>query len=221
MQIDLKDIWPPKDLLSGIRLGAAALLVCNLAALYFVLRPPGGSPQELRALAAELRIEVHQRQGALTRTRDISGKVELGRGDAQRFMDVWFLDRRIMASTVDSDLIAMGREAGLHQKETTLATEPVEGTDDLSMLTASVNFEGTYANLMKLLNEIDRDKRLMIIESLAAAPQQGSNMLNINVRLNGFVRDDLTGPLPKFGPDADPGAAAKTALNLPPGVPAQ
>jgi len=219
MRIDLKDIWPPKDLLAGIRLGVIALVVCNLAALYFVIRPPGGSPQELRALAADLRTEVHQRQGGLTRTRDISGKVEQGRGEAERFMDVWFLDRRIMASTVDADLIAMGRNAGLRQKEATLATEPVEGTDDLSMLTASVNYEGTYADLMKLLNEIDRDKRLMIIESLAAAPQQGSNMLNINVRLNGFVRDNLTSPLPKFAPESQDGGPAKTALNLPPGVP--
>lgn len=217
MQMNVKDIWPPKDLVSSIRLGAIALLVCNLVAFFFVLRPPGGSPQELSALAGDLRNEVRQRQGALTRTRDIAGKVQLGRGEAERFMDVWFLDRRTLASTVTADLVEMGREAGLHQKETTLSTEPVEGTDDLSMLTVSANFEGSYVDLMKLLNEIDRSKRLIIMESLAAAPQQGSNILNINVRLNGFVRENVTSPLPRLQPE--PETATKTAMNLPPGGP--
>ena len=217
MKLKLSDIWPPRDVVSATWLGAAALLVCNLVALFFVVRPPGGSAQELRALAADLRNEVRQRQGALTRTRDIAGKVQVGRGEAEHFMDAWFLDRRTMSSTVVADLVEMGHQAGLRQKETQLSTEPVEGTDDLSMLTVSVNYEGAYADLMKLLNEIDRSKRLVIIESLQAAPQQGSNVLNINVRLNGFVRDNVTSPLPRFAPDS----STKTAQNFPPGGPVQ
>jgi Tfp pilus assembly protein PilO len=215
MRRSFKEIWPPKDLVSGMWLAAAALLVANLVALIFVLRPPGGSAEELRSQAAELRAQVRQRQAALTRTRDIAGKVETGRTDEDRFMNGYFLDSRTLASTIVSEVVEAAKDAGLHQKETSNAIEPVEGSDDLGMVTISANFDGSYANLMKLLNVIDRSSRLMIIESLAATPQQGSSTLNINLRLNGFVRENAGGPLPL--PKADENSPAKTAQNVAPG----
>jgi hypothetical protein len=72
---------------------------------------------------------------------------------------------------------------------------------------------------MKLLNKIDRSDRLLIIESLAAAPQQGGNTLNINLRLNGFIRDNASGPL--VLPKEQESAPARSAQNLPPGDRAQ
>src|SRR5579884_678471 len=219
MPKSFKDIWPPRDLVSGLWAGAAALLLANLIALIFVLRPIGGSPQELSAQASELRTEVQQHQRALTRTRDIAGKVQTGRTEAESFMDTYFLDRRTLASTAVAEVVDAAKASGLRQKETTYAPEPVEGTDDLSMLTISANFEGTYADLMKLLNKIDRSDRRLIIESLAAAPQQGGNTLNINLRLNGFIRDNASGPL--VLPKEQESAPARSAQNLPPGDRAQ
>jgi type IV pilus assembly protein PilO len=49
-------------------------------------------------------------------------------------------------------------------------------------------FEGTYANLTKFVNLLDKSPRFLIVETLQAAPQQGSNMLNISVKLDTFVR---------------------------------
>ena len=214
MRKSFNQLWPPRDLPSALWLGVGVLLLANLIALIFVIRPIGGSAQDLRAQAAELRTEVHQRQSALVRTRDIAGKVQTGRTEAESFMDAYFLDRRTLASTVVSEVVEAGKQSGLRQKETQYGTEPVEGTDDLSMLTVSANFEGTYADLMKMLNRIDKSDRLIIIEGLQAAPQQGSNILNINLRLNGFVRENLSGPLPLSRPDAN--APAKTARNITP-----
>lgn len=213
MPKSFRELWPPKDLIAAIWLWAGVLLIANLVALIFVLYPPGGSAESLRAQAAELRMQVRQRQAALTRTRDIAGKVETGRTDAEQFMNAYFLDSRTLASTIVSDIVEAAKEAGVRQKETQNAIEPVEGTDDLGMVTISANFEGTYANLMKLLNVLDRSSRLMIIESLAATPQQGSNMLNINLRLNGFVRENA-GPLPPPAKSAEP---SQTAQNVSPG----
>jgi|SRR5579884_1059734 len=219
MRKNFSAIWPPKDLVSALWLSAAGLLLANIVAFVFVVHPPGGSAQELRAEASELRMQVRQQRSALARTRDIAGKVETGRNEAESFMDTYFLDRRTLAATIVSEIIEMAKESGVRQKETQYATEPVEGTDDLSMLTVSANFEGTYADLMKLLNRIDRSSRLIIIESLQAAPQQGSNILNINLRLNGFVRENVAGPLPL--PKTDQNGATKTAQNMTPGGTAQ
>jgi hypothetical protein len=40
------------------------------------------------------------------------------------------------------------------------------------------------------VHEIDRSPRLLIIESLTAAPQAGSDDLNVSMKLDTFVRDN-------------------------------
>ena len=67
--------------------------------------------------------------------------------------------------------------------------EAIEGSDTLSMLTITGNFEGTYADLLKFVNQIDRYPRLLIIEQLTASPQAGTGLLSVSVKLNTFVRD--------------------------------
>jgi hypothetical protein len=57
------------------------------------------------------------------------------------------------------------------------------------MLSITAGYEGTYADLLHFLRELDRANRLVIIESLAASPQQGSGLLNITLRLNSFIRE--------------------------------
>ena len=58
------------------------------------------------------------------------------------------------------------------------------------MMSISANYEGTYANLMRFVHEIDRSPRLLIIEALNAAPQQSGGTLNISMKIDTFVRDD-------------------------------
>ena len=58
------------------------------------------------------------------------------------------------------------------------------------MMSISANYEGTYANLMRFVHEIDRSPRLLIIEALNAAPQQTGGTLNISMKIDTFVRED-------------------------------
>ena len=56
-------------------------------------------------------------------------------------------------------------------------------------------YEGTYSDLLHFVNEIDRTKRLLIIENLAAQPQQGTGgLLNISIRFDTFVKEKLLPP---------------------------
>ena len=59
------------------------------------------------------------------------------------------------------------------------------------MLSMQVGFEGTYANLTKFVNLIDKSERFLIIESLqAAAPQQqGGQRLNVTLKIDTFVKE--------------------------------
>jgi len=188
MHRDLRALWPPRDPVSWAQLVTIVLLVANLAGAWLVLRPPGGSPEALRAELADLRTQVVQQRSLLTRSRLLSTRVETGRAQDQRFMSQYFLDARSAASTVTRELIEDAKEAGVKLKDAAYPTEPVEGSDSLSMMTVSANFEGSYPDLIHLLDRIDKSSRLVLIESLQAVPEQGSNRLNISLRFNVFVR---------------------------------
>jgi hypothetical protein len=190
MTRDLRALWPPRDAVAVARLVAVALLLANLPALWMVLRPPGGSPAELQADLADLRGQARQQRDLLARTRLLATRVESGRSSGQRFMDRYFLDRRTAASTIAEELVDDARQAGITLKDAAYPSEPVEGSDNLSMMTVSANFEGSYADLIHLLDRIDKSSRLLIVESLQAVPQQGSGRLNIGLRFDAFVREN-------------------------------
>src|SRR5258708_6721538 len=93
-------IWPPTEPGAIIRLAIVVLLAANLVAGYFVLRPLGGSPEELRSQVADLRIQMRQRQSALDRTRAFASKIEAGRSEGDDFMGDYFLPRRTAYSQI-------------------------------------------------------------------------------------------------------------------------
>jgi hypothetical protein len=187
---DLRALWPPRNSLEVARLVAIALVLLNLPAVWMVLRPPGGSPEELQTELTDLRAQVRQNRDLLARTRLLATRVESGRSGGQRFMDRYFLDRRSAASTIAGELVDDAKQAGITLRDASYPTEPVEGSDNLSMMTVAANFDGSYADLIHLLDRIDKSSRLLIVDSLQAVPQQGSGKLNIGLRFNVFVRED-------------------------------
>jgi Tfp pilus assembly protein PilO len=183
----------PKDKV-GLAKGAAGVLVlANLVAGYFLLYPPGGSPAELEQQIQTLRAQVLQRTLLLKQTRTNVQKIERGRGEGDQFMKNYFLTPRTASSTLVDELNRAAKEAKITPKEHSIQTEEIEGSDNLKMMTINGNYEGTYADLIQFVNRLDRSQRLMIIESLNATPQQGKGLLNINVKVDTFVRDEGTG----------------------------
>jgi hypothetical protein len=182
--------WPLNSAGAIVRFAALVLLGANLIALYFIFRPIGGSPSELRAQVADLQTQLRQRRGALERTRTLVAKIEKGREEGNDFMEEYFLPRRAAYSTVLSELMQSAAQAKIRPKESAYASEPVEGSDTLSMMQISANYEGAYADLIRFINLIDKSDNLLIIESLNATPQQGSDVLNVTVKLDTFVRED-------------------------------
>src|ERR1700685_3947907 len=87
-----------------IRAGLGTLAVANLVALYFVIRPPGGSAQELSQQALEMHLQIRQQQATLDRTKLLASKIQAGRGEGDQFMGSYFLPRRIAYSTIVSEL---------------------------------------------------------------------------------------------------------------------
>jgi Tfp pilus assembly protein PilO len=173
-----------------IRLVLGVLVAANLVAGYFVLRPLGGSPQELRQQVVDLRTQIRQQQGTVDRTRLLSGKIEIGRGEGDHFMSKYFLPRRSAYSVVMAELNELAIQAKVTAKESANAIEPVDGSDTLDMMQITANYEATYADLVSFVNMVDKSDRLLVMESLNATPQQGGNKLNVMIKLDTFVVED-------------------------------
>jgi len=172
------------------RVALGVLLLATIGAAWIVMYPPGGSADELQKQLAALESQAAARRALLASTRQHVAAVEQGRTEGDKFLNEYFLARRTAYSTLLSELVDAADRAKIKPKEHAYATEPIEGSDSLSMMSISANYEGTYANLMRFVHELDRSPRLLIIEALNAAPEQSGGTLNISMKIDTFVRDD-------------------------------
>jgi Tfp pilus assembly protein PilO len=198
-----------------LRVILGLLLLANLVAAAVAFKPWAGSQEDLEREAASLRKQVHDQQAALDHLKTIVNKVKAARTDGDKFLDTYLLSRRTAASNLTGELYAITKQTSIRQAETDVKFEPIEGTDDIAKALITVNYQGTYADLMQLLSLIDRSPRFLIVESLRAAPQQTGQMLNILMKVDAFVREG--------GPDQQVEVAAgKPPEALPrPAVPPQ
>ena len=184
--------WPPNNPVSVVRLALGLLVAANLVAAYFVVRPIGGSPEQLKQQALDLRAQIRQKQNLLNRTRTLVSKIETGRGEGDQFMGHYFLPRRTAYSTIVADLNDLATQAKATPKESAFAIEPVEGSDSLLMMQISANYEATYQDLVHFINLLDKSDRMLVVESLSATPQQGGAKLNVMLKLDTFVTEDAS-----------------------------
>jgi len=176
------------------RIALGVLLLATIGAAWIVVYPPGGSAGDLQQQLAALQSQTTARRTLLASTRQHVAAVEQGRTEGDKFLNEYFLARRTAYSTLLSELVDAADRAKIKPKEHAYATEPIEGSDSLSMMSISANYEGTYANLMRFVHELDRSPRLLIIEALNAAPEQSGGTLNISMKIDTFVRDDGSAP---------------------------
>jgi hypothetical protein len=168
--------------------GVVALLLLNVAAALIAFHPWGGSADDLRARQDELRAQVAAAEGRLARSRALVSKVEHARAEGDKFLEDYVTNRRVSTSTIAAELLRVAHEAGIQQKETVISAEPVEGSDTLVQWTITAGYEGTYQNLTKFVNLLDKSERFLIIENMQATPQQSGANLNVSFKLDTFVR---------------------------------
>ena len=93
----------------------------------------------------------------------------------------------------------MEAAAGIQGKDRVYQQEPIDGTDDLTLLNVAANYEGTYANLLSFLKQIDRSPMLLMLDSLQASPQQSTGRLNAVLRLQAVIREEPVVVSPQIG----------------------
>jgi Tfp pilus assembly protein PilO len=178
-----------KDPRVAARLVVGILLAANLAAAVFAFHPWGGSAEDLRRLQEQLRAQAAQAEARLESTRALVAKVEQARREGDDFLSQYVTDARVTSSVLIAELNRTAGEAGIRQKEATFVLEPVEGSDTLSQMTITAGYEGTYANLTKFVNLLDKSPRFLIVANMTAAPQQSGPVINVSFKLDTFVRE--------------------------------
>ncbi|MDQ2900915.1 MAG: hypothetical protein M3Y07_14125 [Acidobacteriota bacterium] len=178
-----------KDPKVAVRIVLGALLAANLVAAAFAFHLFGTSAEDMARQLDEGRAQVKIQQNRLNQARLLSGKVGKASSEGGSFVSSYMTSRRKTFSTILGELDKTAEAAGIKAKEKSIQLDPVEGSDSLSMMTISANFEGSYASLLKLVNLLDKSPRFLIIENLQAAPMP-TGILNVNIKLDTFVRDD-------------------------------
>jgi Tfp pilus assembly protein PilO len=185
-----------KDPRALARLALGILVVANLVAAVMVFKPWGGSAEDLARQQASMQQQLTSMQMRLKQTRALVAKAEGARQKGDGFLTEYTTVRRTMSSTITAELERIAKESGVQPKPASYNLDPVEGSDTLSQMTITAAYEGTYANLTKFVNLLDRSPRFLIIESLTAAPQQtnAGDVLSVSIKLDTFVREEPGSP---------------------------
>ena len=169
------------------------LLLANLLAAFAIFRPLGGSAEQLDQDLADMQKQLQREQAQVQRMRLLETKIQHARTSGDSFLATYFMDRRTASSSIVAELNRAAKDSGMTPKEQSFSFDALEGSDTLSMMTVVCNYEGTYGDLLQLVNRLDKSNRFLIIDTMSATPLLGSGKLAINIKLNTFVRED--GPI--------------------------
>lgn len=178
----------------GLRVLLGALAAANLIAAGILMFPPGGSAEDLEKELASLQAQAATNRARLEKTRQHVAAVQLGRAEGDEFLSNYFLSRRAAPEMLLSELGNAAAGSKIKAKEASFAFDPIDGSDTLSMMSITASYEGEYSDLLHFVHEIDRSPSLMIIESLNAAPQAGTKVLSVAMKLDTFVREEAGMP---------------------------
>jgi hypothetical protein len=139
---------------------------------------------------ASLQTQLAAKKVALKQAHEHAAAVEEGRAEGDQFLSDYFLPLRRAYRVVDSELLRAAAAAKIKPKETGYSAEPIEGSDTLQMMSITATYEGSYQDVLSFVHAIDQSPSMLIIESLSAVPQQGSNVLAVSLKIDTFVRSE-------------------------------
>lgn len=186
-----------KDPRVAMRAVIGALLLANLGVAVVAFKPFGGSADDLRQEQAALSTQLSQLQTRLDAAKRLVDNMEIARTQGDEFLEQYIMEERSLAGTTLEEMTRIATDSGIRAQQAVFQEEPVEGSDTLQMVSIQQGFEGTYANLTKLINLLDKSPRFLIIDAMNLnAPQQqnvqqgGPQLLRVTLTVITYVRSD-------------------------------
>lgn len=166
------------------------LLAANLGAAVWAFKPFGGSAADMQQQAASLEEQLSQLQARVVASRKLVDKVNLARQQDDGFLAKYFMNRRTTSSLAASELYRCATAAGIKPGGQTYNFSSIEGSNDLQMLTINAGFDGTYAQLTKFVDLLDKSPLFLIIEDMQTAGIQNGQVVTVQLKIDTFVRDN-------------------------------
>jgi len=164
------------------------LLAANLVASVIAFKPFGGSADDLRRQEAALNQQLVSLRARVEKDKQLVAKMQNARKDTDQFLAKYVTDIRIGASTLATELDRIATEAGVKPLNVTFGEQDVEGSNGMKLISVTEGCDGTYANLAKFINLVDKSPQFLIIENLATgAPQQNGAPLNVQIKIATFM----------------------------------
>src|SRR5579875_215183 len=173
-----------------LQVAGIALAVANAVALFLYFDPPGGSRQDLTNQSIAVRNQIVTTRQKALRLKSVAEKVQLGSTESVAFEAMYFLPKRRAYETFIGELQRIVKESGVQARDAVYTEEPIEGTADLTLLTSTARYEGTYPNMMRSLNQVDRSPMLLMLYNLQAAPQQKGGLIDAEIRFQTVLQEE-------------------------------
>jgi Tfp pilus assembly protein PilO len=157
-----------------------------------------------------LRDQLAAAQARLAISKKQVSRVGTAREQGDQFLVKYVVERRTSSSAVYEELTHMATEAGIQPGQVTYTYDPIEGSDTLQMLTISAGVEGTYPQITKFVNLVDKSPRFFVIDSMQVTAPQNAQKLTVTFKIKTFVRgteeqEQGAGPEPVSTPEASGG----------------
>lgn len=172
-----------------MRVVIGALLLANLVMAVIAFKPFGGSADDLRAEESTLQSQLAKLKLTVEANKKKVENVQIAREQGDQFLARYFMDLRTTSSQIDEELLKDAKDSGIRQLPVSYDHDAIEGSDTLEMLTITQGLEGTYENLTKFINLLDKSPRFLIVDGMeTTAPQQNGKLLSVQIRIRTFAR---------------------------------
>jgi len=175
-----------RDIRTQLLILAGVLLLFAIAAIAVLLSPAGRSRGAREQLYEQLRLERIAKAKTAVSARGMDEKIATAREQQAAFNQERLASRY---SAMSEQLSQMAREAGVKVSdvkydERTGGKEAPPGYDSVGI---TIQVRGSYAQDMRFINEVERQKMLLLIDAVGFSGMQGEE-LTVSVHLSTYLR---------------------------------
>jgi hypothetical protein len=174
-----------RDVRTQLLLVAGVLLLLALAAVALLVSPAGRSRSARQQLYEQLRLEKIEKTRAAAPSQGMEQKIATAREQEAEFKHERLAERY---STMSEQLSRIATEAGVGVSEVKYDEREEKGTPPgFDAIGITIQLHGNYTQDMRFINEVERQKLLLLIDSVSFSGMQGEQ-LTVSVHLSTFLR---------------------------------
>jgi len=170
-----------------IRWALGVLLAFDVALVMTNWRLAATNPKDLQLQRKALQRQRDLLKADVDRATDIKRRLPAVQRECDQFFTDEFREASSGYSSVEGDLGAIAKEAGLHANSVTFRQREVPNRGVVEVEVAAI-VEGDYPSLVRFINGLERSKNFYLLDSLQLASSTTGGNLRLNLQLRTYFR---------------------------------